>query len=559
MKLFPHQVEALKWMKSTEVRPRMVPDQPHGGILAHAMGLGKTMTMLSMIWTQPPSLTLVVCPKSLLLQWNTEAMRVGWSEHSITKYHGANRKLNVEDVDRSHHHLVLTTFDIVRTDSQTRVLQDIHWDRLVLDEAHRICEQNSKTAKSICALSARNRWCITGTPFKNGMSDLIALSRFLMVAPYCHISWWRWYGNSVSKLREWRRLFLHIREKSILELPPVEYHTLDVELSVAERKLETRVSEAMWKVIVADDDDVCVASSHHHDQHELLRILRTRQACNHPLLVTPHECVKHLLLEGGGGGDACACAACGSGDTVVAVAASCQHVLCKRCGDEPVCAVCIAHTLHPRRDTSTGWLHSAKTAALWEYLDTVACVRTSTAKVVIFSQWTTCLDLLAWMLNAYNVGHARYDGRVNTIEERESVITHFRTTSTCNVLLTSLGAGGEGVNLTFASHVVIMEPYWNLAVEQQAIDRLHRIGQQNVTHVARLHVKRSVEEWVMSIQTRKTNELNRLLFDENSEPPKQTMSKRQRLRPQFEVDSGLTSTMSNTSVGGGLQMYLCRK
>ena len=550
VKLYPHQEEAVAWMRAAERRPRMVPDQPHGGILAHAMGLGKTMTMLSFIRAQESGRTLVVCPKSLLLQWDVEAKRAGWgAPHTVTTYHGSKRRMPewVEGV----HQLVLTTFDIVRLDhTRGRVLHASAWDRVVLDEAHRICEQSSKTARAIQALRARNRWCITGTPFKNGMSDLTALSRFLMVAPYCNMSWWRWYGNSVAKLREWRRLFLHLCDKSVLTLPPMNHHVLDVVLSPAEQFLDTQLGEAQWKVRVDDreDDTTLLSTTINHDQHELLRILRQRQAANHPMLLTPLDAMQHLVHAHPTPQNMCE--ACGTHPVVVSSTPCTTHGLCVRCGDEPVCAVCIAHTL--RDGTGKGWMHSAKTRALWTYLKDIAHVKKTKTKVVIFSQWTTCLDLLGWMLDHEDVGHARYDGRVNTTEERERVISYFRETPKCQVLLTSLGAGGEGVNLTFASHVVIMEPYWNLAVEQQAIDRLHRIGQSDVTHVVRLHVRDSVEKWVQSIQVRKSNELQRLLFEKvvNVEGGSSTKgektggcgqqcgSKRpftQRLRPQFEA------------------------
>jgi SNF2 family DNA or RNA helicase len=529
VELYPHQVQAVEWMQATERRPRMVPDQPHGGILAHAMGLGKTLTMLSFIRAQEAGRTLVVCPKSLLVQWEAEAHRVGWE--TVTTYHGITRKLPPSD---GTHQLVLTTFDIVRLEqTRGRRMHATTWDRVVLDEAHRICEQSSKTSKAIQALRAPNRWCITGTPFKNGMSDLMALSRFLMVAPYCNISWWRWYGNSVSKLREWRRLFLHLRDKSVLTLPPMTQHVVEVVLSPVERALDTRLGEAQWKVHVGDE----LLTTANHDQHELLRILRQRQAANHPMLLTPLEAMRHLVYARPT--PPRACEACGGGQGTPTT--GCAHRLCPRCGDEPVCAVCIATTL--RTQNPQGWLHSAKTRALWTYLRDTARVKHTSVKVVIFSQWTTCLDLLGWMLDTEGVGHARYDGRVNTTEEREQVITHFQTTPKCQVMLTSLGAGGEGVNLTFASHVIIMEPYWNLAVEQQAIDRLHRIGQEGTTHVVRLQVKNSVEEWVQSIQVRKTNELQRLLFEKvvdaspNLKPGGLCGAKRsltQGLRSQFE-------------------------
>jgi len=534
--LYPHQNEAVEWMRSTERRPRLVDDTPHGGILAHSMGLGKTLTMLSFIRGQAPGRTLVVCPKSLLLQWRTEAARVGWPPHSITIYHGAGREL---PLPTGEHQIVLTTFDIVRLEFvRGRAMHTTTWDRIVLDEAHRICEQSSKTARTIHALRARNRWCITGTPFKNGMSDLMALARFLMVAPYCNVSWWRWYSNSASKLREWRRLFLHMRDKSVLDLPPMKHHFLTAVLSPSEVKLEVVLNEVAWKVRVdspAGDEDASFTAN--HDQHELLRILRRRQAANHPMLLTPLAAMRRLMTVPPPPTPPHLCEACGIMPSTVT---TCKlHARCATCGDEPMCAVCIAASL--RTETPTGWLHSAKTRALWTYLRDVAQITGTDTKVVLFSQWTSCLDLLAGMLTHEGVGHARYDGRVATTDEREAVICHFRDTPSCQVLLTSLGAGGEGVNLTFASHVIIMEPYWNLAVEQQAIDRLHRIGQEKTTHVARLHVQDSVETWVRGIQTRKTNELQRLLYEKIMDDAPEANVKRthpQRLRVAFEKVSG---------------------
>ena len=544
IKLYPHQEEAVAWMRATEQRARMVASQPHGGILAHAMGLGKTLTMLSLIRAQDPCRTLVVCPKSLLVQWKIEAQRVGWTADTLCTYHGMGRA--VPAAVAGVHQLVFTTFDIVRLE-HARAECPLHatvWSRVVLDEAHRICEQSSKTARAILALRASNRWCITGTPFKNGMGDLMALSRFLMVSPYCNISWWRRYGNSIPKLREWRHLFLHMCEKTVLSLPPIQHNILEVDLPARERELYVQLHDIKWKVRVDD------AGATAHDQHELLRILRQRQTANHPMLLAPIAAMRFLVEKGGyrRALPVGQCAACG---TCAARSLSCGHALCAACGDEPICAACIAANLSP---VPGEWLHSAKTRRLWSHLRDVTRIQTTDTKVVLFSQWTTCLDLLGWMLDHEGVGHARYDGRVNSADERAAVIEHFRVTPTCKVLLTSLGAGGEGVNLTFASLVVLMEPYWNMASEQQAIDRLHRIGQTGTTHVVRMQIKDSVEEWVQSIQVRKSNELQRLLYDKivaDSDASKPTTRKRvltQGLRPAFEnaaIDGGTVGCLGD--------------
>lgn len=489
IQLYPHQEDAVAWMTRAENRSRMVPDQPHGGILAHAMGLGKTISMLSLIMSQPPGKTLVVCPKSLLLQWSREARLVGFPDPNVIMYHGAGRKY----VDTPGHTLVLTTFDIVRIEFNTtglRVLSDTRWDRVVLDEAHRICEQSSKTSRAIQSLRSRNRWCVTGTPFKNGISDLIALSRFLMIAPYCNSTWWRMFGQSPTKLSEWRNLFLHIRDKSELkDLPPVTHHNIKVILPPVERRMYDSLAKIDWRPQDTDDE-----------QHELLKILRQRQATNHPLLISASHNTAHVMKGGHG------CVGCGAPDTTTTCGV---HRLCTKCNDEPLCVGCIIKALRPEEGE---WVHSAKTQALWNYMRETVRVSETRTKMVVFSQWTSCLDLLGCMLRYHGVGFECYDGRVNSTDEREDVIGRFRDLPGCSVLLTSLGAGGEGVNLTFATHVVLMEPYWNAAVEQQAVDRLHRIGQKHTTHVVRFIADNTIEEWVQDIQTKKTSELQRVLF-----------------------------------------------
>lgn len=506
IQLYPHQKTAVEWMTRTENRTRMVHDQPHGGILAHAMGLGKTISMLSLIQSQPKGRTLVVCPKSLLSQWQSESARV-LTDCPVVVYHGTGRDTSTLPSNL----LLLTTFDIVRIEAKdASVLHATQWDRVVLDEAHRICEQTSKTSKAIRSLRARNRWCVTGTPFKNGISDLMALSRFLMISPYCNVSWWRMYGQSSIKMQEWRDLFLHMRDKSELtSLPPIVYRNIKVELPPGERELYTSLGTKDWSPR-ADDDD----------QQELLRILRQRQATNHPVLITPPKMVSHVTTRTAG------CCGCTTSPTTTCDK---NHDLCDACCSEPVCPGCIMHAIQDDTDT---WTHSAKTRALWEYLRDVARVKETNTKVVVFSQWTSCLDLLSSMLDCMGVGHAQYDGRINSTEDRDGVIHEFRHVDTCQVLLTSLGAGGEGVNLTFASHVVLMEPYWNLAAEQQAIDRLHRIGQTQTTHVARFTVTDTIEDWVYDIQTRKASELERLLFG-SVNPVKERVK---HIRPEFDTE-----------------------
>lgn len=740
--LFSHQINAIQWMQRTERRPRMVSEQPHGGILAHEMGLGKTITCLCAILLEGLGSTIIVCPKSVITQWRDEAVRIlGIPATSVVLYHGATRHAALGAVSERGdaarrvpaHRLVLTTFDMVRMDTRTTNgracrLHAEHWDRVVLDEAHRICEQNSKTARAIHSLRARNRWCITGTPFKNGVTDLVALSKFLLVPPYCNSTWWRSNSNNPHKIREWRHVFLNLQNKTVLSLPPIVYENRVAAPSVPEQHVISQIQNlcvtgchgagamvsksspsaptaagvvGLVKAVALDvavprphghrsyvDPRVSVSSSsgdgflyrkmphflnrrsdlpefpvddeaallslsaivplddfegaggvglasttrRHADhinggvgvgvgcskgavdaftltrdrvratvparqEYELLRIIRLRQAANHPLLLlnstraiirlatvettfgastdgppargtSPHSklqvcdaCadvvpppppdsdtsstdgawrppatttttvvpddvfVKKRKLDGGENENFAVVDRIGTGWAGTAPAeavapprsleaATCDHVLCAECSDDMIlCPCCLTAELpvtRHARDETRVWRHSAKTRELSRYLQEVFKLDPA-AKVVLFSQWTTCLDLLAELLRFLDLGFARFDGRVNSLEERSDVITYFKNNDGCQVLLTSLGAGGEGLNLTFANHVILMEPYWNLAVEQQAIDRLHRIGQCRVTHVLRMYLKDSIESWVQDIQQKKQTELKRLL------------------------------------------------
>src|SRR3989338_4106092 len=270
IQLYKHQEEAIEWMKKIENRPRMVHEQPHGGILAHAMGLGKTITVLSFILAQPPCTTLIICPKSVLTQWRHECLRTGFESAHVVMFYGAQPSLPALQPDK--HVVVLSTYETVRIKKREFKKR---WDRIVIDEAHRISEQTSKTARAICNINAASRWCVTGTPFKNGITDIVALARFLMVSPYSSPLWWKWYGNSVTKIRQWRLLFVHFREKSILTLDPLNQQTIVARLSPFEQTLYDSVTSSQ--------------------PHELIRILKQRQFVSHPYLLLSPQCFKRQL------------------------------------------------------------------------------------------------------------------------------------------------------------------------------------------------------------------------------------------------------------------------
>jgi SNF2 family DNA or RNA helicase len=121
-------------------------------------------------------------------------------------------------------------------------------------------------------------------------------------------------------------------------------------------------------------------------------------------------------------------------------------------------------------------------------------------KALVFSQWTSLLDLLEPALAASRIRYARLDG---STRDRSQVVERFQGDPNISVLLVSLKAGGVGLNLTAADHVFLMDPWWNPAVERQATDRAHRIGQQRPVFVHRLVARDTVEEKILSLQDAK--------------------------------------------------------
>lgn len=157
----------------------------------------------------------------------------------------------------------------------------------------------------------------------------------------------------------------------------------------------------------------------------------------------------------------------------------------------------IAHLFKVPNIFTDGWRSSTKVDAC---LNTLAKIWSESPddKVIIFSSFTALLDVLTIPLEAAQIQHAQYTGRMN-VQERNATLTDFRT-GRCKVLLTSLKAGNVGLTLTQANRVIIMEPFWNPYVEDQAQDRVYRIGQSREVSVYRMRIKNTVEDRIIRLQ-----------------------------------------------------------
>ncbi|KAL8210271.1 hypothetical protein R6Q57_007003 [Mikania cordata] len=570
-----------------------------GGILADAMGLGKTVMTISLILARPhkgtsenedenvylscetnksrkpQGGTLIICPMALLSQWKDE-LETHSEPNSISVFvhYGGERSTDPKVIAEPT--VVLTTYGVLsasyKSYGENSIFQKVDWYRVVLDEAHTIKSSRSQCAQAAFALSSYCRWCLTGTPLQNNLEDLYSLLCFLHVEPWCNWAWWnkliqRPYENGDKRglklVKAILRPLMLRRTKDtkdkegrpILLLPPTDIQIIECEQSEAEHDLY----DALFKRSKVQFDQFVAQGKVLHNYANILELLlRLRQCCNHPFLVmsrgdsqqfsdlnklarrfldnnldssTPNPSKAYIqeVVNDLKNGENTECPIClESADDPVLT--PCAHRMCRECllsswrslthGLCPICRQNLRKTdlitcpseSKFRVDVEKNWKESSKVLKLLECLDNIRR-RGCGEKSIVFSQWTSFLDLLEIPLKRRNIRFLRFDGSLSQ-KNREKTLREFNETTDKMVLLMSLKAGGVGLNLTAASNVFLMDPWWNPAVEEQAIMRIHRIGQKRTVCVRRFIVKDTVEERMQQVQVRKQRMIAGALTDE---------------------------------------------
>ena len=398
-----------------------------GGVLADDMGLGKTLQTICSL-PEAPARSLVVCPKSVVYNWQAELARFR-PGLSVSVYHGPKRALDPKAA------VTLTTYAVLRLDTEKLAAEN--WDTVVLDEAQAIKNESSQTARAAFELEAAFRVALSGTPVENRLEELWSVMHFAnpgllggrtsfhdrYVSPIANGD-----GSAAERLRaKIRPVVLRRMKRDVLpELPPRTDSVLHVELEENERVVYDTVRAAARKELaskLAEGAGVLAA---------LEALLRLRQAACHPALVPGQKAES-----------------------------------------------------------------SSKIEALLGALEDAAA---DGHKALVFSQWTSLLDLIEPHLESAGVRFTRLDG---STKDRGAVVDTFQDPSGPPVLLASLKAGGTGLNLTAADHVFLLDPWWNPAAEDQAADRAHRIGQDRPVIVYRMVAKDTVEERILALQEKK--------------------------------------------------------
>ncbi|KAF9260752.1 hypothetical protein L218DRAFT_906857 [Marasmius fiardii PR-910] len=406
----------------------------------------------------------------------------------------------------------------------------VKWFRVVLDEAHNIKNRNTNGAKACCELEAKFRWALTGTPMQNDVAELFSLLKFLHIKPFND---WERFNSQIAKpvkngrgantamkrlqvvlqnimLR--RRKDDQMNGKALVELPKRTVNIVSCLFSESEQQFYSELAGKMEQVLDKLNEDAYRSGKAQANYISvLLLLLRLRQACDHPILVSKDYKSDLDAVESKGAKNS----DIDDTDADDLAAAFGQLGVTKKCEVctieitpknstgklEGQCDDCASLTLQARKKVSAQG-DSAKIRMILKLLNEVDERSGGTEKTIIFSQFTSMLDLVEpWLRNA-GYRFVRYDGKMKP-PEREEVLRRIKNDPNIRVILISFKAGSTGLNLTCCNNVILVDLWWNPALEDQAFDRSHRFGQTRDVNIYKLKVDETVEDRILELQEKK--------------------------------------------------------
>ncbi|KAL0916866.1 hypothetical protein M5K25_014413 [Dendrobium thyrsiflorum] len=458
--LFPHQLEALNWLRKCWQKSKNV-------ILADEMGLGKTVSACAFISSlyfefrvKLPCLVLV--PLSTMPNWLSEF--VSWAPHlNVVEYHGSAKARSVirqyewhaSDANRPDKlskaykfNVLLTTYEMILADSSH--LRGVPWEVLIVDEGHRLKNSRSKLFSLLNTFSFQHLVLLTGTPLQNNLGEMYNLLNFLQPCSFPSFSSFEEKFNDLStaeKVEELKKLVAphmlrRLKKDAMQDIPPKTERMVPVELTSLQAEYYRAMLTKNYQILRNIRKGVA-------QQSMLNVVMQLRKVCNHPYLIPgtePESGTPEFLQE-------------------MRIKASAKLTL----------------------------LHSM-----------LKILHKEGHRVLIFSQMTKLLDILEDYLTI-EFGPAtfeRVDGSLS-VADRQAAIARFNRDKARFVFLLSTRSCGLGINLATADTVIIYDSDFNPHADIQAMNRAHRIGQSNRLLVYRLVVRASVEERILQLAKKK--------------------------------------------------------
>lgn len=423
-----------------------------GGILADEMGLGKTLQTLAFLNSarRNGKPSLIVCPTSLVPNWANEAAK--WTPSLKTlALHGPARHQLFAEIEKSD--LVITSYALIRRDADT--YRNVEFDTVVLDEAQHIKNRQTQNAQAVKAIRSQHRLVLTGTPLENSVLDLWSIFDFLMPG----------YLGSANDFKE------------RYEGPIVRDKSAESQARLARRIrpfLLRRLKSEVAKDLPAKIEQVSFCEMTPAQQVIYAQVLEAGRkeitsAVEGQGLQKSRMVILNALLR--------------------LRQICCDLRLLKLDNVDPA--------------TASGKLDLFR-ELLQEVID-------GGHRALVFSQFVSMLTLIREHLDAEGIDYCYLDGSTT---DRAAVVEKFQMNSGIPIFLISLKAGGVGLNLTGADTVIHFDPWWNPAVEDQATDRAHRIGQTKIVTSYKLITRNAVEEKILNLQSKKREMIKATLGEE---------------------------------------------
>jgi len=413
-----------------------------GACLADDMGLGKTLqtlTFLAHLNTKERHTHLIICPTSLIYNWESEILK--FCKH--LKYHihyGADRDKDFSKFSKFD--IILTSYGMLRSDIKEFASTEFKY--VILDESHSIKNHQSLVAKSVSVLKCKNRIALSGTPLQNNTMDIYSQMNFLNPGMLGSLESFRTeFATPIDKHGEKDKIEMlrkilfpfmlrRTKEQVAKDLPDKTETILWCEMETEQRKIYNSFKDYYRKMVLGKIDEIGMEKSGFYILEGLLKL---RQICDSPAILNEEE-------------------------------------------------------QYPNE--------SVKIEELIRELEE----NTGEHKALVFSQFVTMLSLIRMELEKREIPYVYLDGSTPA-KERKNVVASFQENADYRVMLISLKAGGVGLNLTSADYVYLVDPWWNPATEQQAIDRTHRIGQTQKVFAYKMICKDSIEEKILHLQDKK--------------------------------------------------------
>ena len=440
-----------------------------GGILADDMGLGKTLQIITLLeharleaisktvdltdtashTACPPPVSLIVCPSSLVYNWDSEIEHFAPNLKTllITGTAQERQELLTHYAD---YDVLITSYDMLKRDIAR--YDNLHFHYQIIDEAQYIKNHRTQAARSVCSIHSVTRFALTGTPIENRLSELWSIFEYLMPGFLYPYAYFRSELEqpivenkdqiAATRLQQLVRPFIMRRLKTdvLKELPDKLEHAVYAQMTDEQNKLYTANTLKLQKDLEQQSDSMFKTSK----IQILAELTKLRQLC----------CDPSLIYQNYHGGSA-------------------------------------------KLDTCIELIENAMAGG---------------HKILLFSQFTSMLDVIERRLKAERILYYRLDGSTKS-EQRTRLVNAFNENK-IPVFLISLKAGGTGLNLTGADIVIHYDPWWNAAAQNQATDRAHRIGQTHTVTVYKLIARHTIEEKILELQENKKTLSDQILSEE---------------------------------------------